>query len=181
MFVIDGKLSHSGTHLETTIIFLSKIRCTFNSEGVFIVQLKMCYCYKNFQTGITYEQQRTCPNNCGRTANLRTFSRQISSCFFLSCSDSLLGYPIGDFQALQLIGFLWCLVPWINHLHPVCWPTFWKVWHDSGFVSLTYWRTNFQYFFYYVLHIFWCLTIRIQSQNWVSSTFFSFVLFSCLK
>ena len=37
------------------------------------------------------------------TGILRTFSRQISSGCFLSSLDSLLGYPIGDFQALQLI------------------------------------------------------------------------------
>ena len=32
-----------------------------------------------------------------------------------------------------------CLVPWINHLHPLCWPTLWKlVSNNSWFVSLIY-------------------------------------------
>ena len=42
----------------------------------------------------------------------------------MSCLDSLLGYSTGEFKASQLI--VRCLVPWINHLPPVCWSTFWK-------------------------------------------------------
>ena len=46
-----------------------------------------------------------------------------------------------------------CLVPWINHLPPVCWSTFGiLVWNDSGYVNLTQWW----YFFInfeYILHI----------------------------
>ena len=35
-------------------------------------------------------------------------------------------------------------MPWINNLPPVCWSTFQKsIWYDSGFVSLTQWRTTF--------------------------------------
>ena len=44
---------------------------------------------------------------------------------FMSCLHSLIGYSTGEFQALQLI-VLAAFVPWINHLSPVCWSTFWK-------------------------------------------------------
>ena len=44
---------------------------------------------------------------------------------FMSCLHSLLGYSTGEFQTLQLI-VLAALVPWINHMPPVCWPTFWN-------------------------------------------------------
>ena len=33
---------------------------------------------------------------------------------------------VGEFLALQLTVVLRCLVPWINHLPPVGWSTFWK-------------------------------------------------------
>ena len=44
---------------------------------------------------------------------------------FMSYLHSLLGYSTGEFQALQLTS-LRRLVPWIYHLPPVCWPTFWR-------------------------------------------------------
>ena len=46
-----------------------------------------------------------------------------------------------------------CLVPWINHLPPVCWSTFGiLVWNDSGYVNLTQWWYFF-IIFEYILHI----------------------------
>ena len=45
------------------------------------------------------------------------------------------------------------LVPWINHLPPVCWSTFGiLVWNDSGYVNLTQWWYFF-IIFEYILHI----------------------------
>ena len=44
---------------------------------------------------------------------------------FMSYLHSLLRYSTGLFQALQLI-VLAVFMPWINHLSPVCWSTFWK-------------------------------------------------------
>ena len=46
-----------------------------------------------------------------------------------------------------------CLVPWINHLPPVCWSTFGiLVWNDSVYVNLTQWWYFF-IIFEYILHI----------------------------
>ena len=44
---------------------------------------------------------------------------------FLSNLHSQLWYSTEQFQSLKLI-VLVMLVPWINHLCPVCWFTFWK-------------------------------------------------------
>ena len=66
------------------------------------------------------------------TFSLNIGLNMFSSDSFMSCLQSLLGYSTGEFQALQLS--LRCLVPWINHLPPVCW-SFFK--NNSRFVSLT--------------------------------------------
>ena len=44
---------------------------------------------------------------------------------FMSHLATLLGYPAGEFQAMQLIA-LRRLVSWINYLPPACWSSFWK-------------------------------------------------------
>ena len=52
--------------------------------------------------------------------------------FFMSCLDSLLEYSTGEFQALQLIVLAEFVLLFRNQLSNV----------DSGFVSLTWWRTT---------------------------------------
>ena len=65
-----------------------------------------------------------------------------------------------------------CLVPWINHLPPVCWSTFGiLVWNDSGYVNLTQWWYFF-IIFEYILHI---------STPHIYDILFSFTLFSSLN
>ena len=72
---------------------------------------------------------------------------------FVSYLNSHLGYSAGEFQALCNWLSLRCLVPWINHLPPVCWSTFGiLVWNDSGYVNLTQWWYFF-IIFEYILHI----------------------------
>ena len=44
---------------------------------------------------------------------------------FVSCLDYLLGYSTGAGLICNWLS-LRCLVPWINHLPPVYWSTFWK-------------------------------------------------------
>ena len=61
---------------------------------------------------------------------------------FVSCLDYLLGYSTGAGLICNWLS-LRCLVPWINHLPPVYWSTFWKSslkWR--WVVSLTHWRTT---------------------------------------
>ena len=54
----------------------------------------------------------------------------------MSSLDYSLRYSTGEIQVLQLI-FLAVLVPWINHLPPVCWFTFGNlIWKDSGIVCI---------------------------------------------
>ena len=44
---------------------------------------------------------------------------------FVSCLHSPLGFSTGSSRLRNWLS-LRCLVPWINHLPPVCWSTFWK-------------------------------------------------------
>ena len=46
--------------------------------------------------------------------------RLLCAMFIFSTSIFYTGVPICNWMPLQ------CLVPWINHLPPVCWSTFWK-------------------------------------------------------
>ena len=72
---------------------------------------------------------------CHRIFSLNTGLKLLPSESFIPCIDSLLGYSTGEFQAFQLVA-LWCLEPWINHLPPVCWPTFENLArNDSGFFT----------------------------------------------
>ena len=66
-----------------------------------------------------------------------------------------MGWPIILQESSRLCNWLSlrCLVPWINHLPPVCWSTFGiLVWNDSGYVNLTQWWYFF-IIFQYILHI----------------------------
>ena len=58
--------------------------------------------------------------------------------------------------------FLWCLLPWINHLPPICWSTFWKfVSKYSKLISLTKWIMQFYCFSSS------CLYIYISNDTWI--------------
>ena len=94
---------------------------------------------------------------------------------FIPCLDSLLGYSTEEFRS-RLCNWLplWCLVPWINHLLPVCWSTFWK----SSLKWL--WVCKFDIMenkFFIVLVMFYIYLNASQYAN----TLFSFTLFTCLK
>ena len=68
------------------------------------------------------------------------------------CEGQICRVRINDIQLCNWLS-LRCLVPWINHLPPVCWSTFGiLVWNDSGYVNLTQWWYFF-IIFEYILHI----------------------------
>ena len=91
---------------------------------------------------------------------------------FMSCLTSLLGY-FKENSGLCNWSSLRYLVPWIDHLPPVCWSTFWKlVCNASWFVRLTYSKTTFSLFLSFY--------IRLNISQY-DNTLMSFTLFSCLK
>ena len=67
--------------------------------------------------------------------------------------EGIYSHSIDTKEILTAALSLRCLVPWINHLPPVCWSTFGiLVWNDSGYVNLTQWWYFF-IIFEYILHI----------------------------
>ena len=115
----------------------SAAECRIRTQGLrhlFASRLNACW-----QTDWAIEDQA---KNLNSTARPYIWLNMLPSDSFMSCLDSRLGYSTGG---CKLCNWLFCcLVPWINHSPPVNWSTFGnRVWDDSGFVSLTLWRTSF--------------------------------------
>ena len=93
---------------------------------------------------------------------------------FMSCLNSQLGYSTGSSRLCNWLS-LWCLLPWIYLLPPVCWSTFWEKKFEMivGFVSLTNWRTTFSFFFI-MFHIY--LNASQYHNTLFSSTFMSQIM-----
>ena len=93
------------------------------------------------------------------TVSLNIGLNMLRSDSFTSCLDSLLRYFTREFQAMQLAVLL-CFVPWINHLPPVCWSTFWKFslkWKRFSENDMI--KDKFSIISIMFLHMPWCLII----------------------
>ena len=116
-----------GAPVTISLIYFYFIMIVVTIIGIFLP----IHYFSNYTLGILYLSSAGSANaqlpGCFRSW---TFSLNIGLNMspmdaFMSCLDSILGYFIGSSRLCNWLS-LRRLVPWINHLPPVCWSIFWK-------------------------------------------------------